>query len=58
MALDPEIRPQLVLSLVAWAVVLVLYVVTKARGGSVEPVATSDAEEAAAAPAVPVPDAR
>ncbi len=58
MALDPEIRPQLVLSLVAWAVVLVLYVVTKARGGSVDPVATSDAEEAAAAPAVPVPDAR
>ncbi len=58
MALDPEIRPQLVLSLVAWAVVLVLYVVTKARGGSVDPVATSDAEEAAAAPAGPGPDAR
>jgi GABA permease len=39
MALDPEIRPQLVLSLVAWAVVLVLYGLTKVRGGSVDPVA-------------------
>jgi GABA permease len=58
MALDPEIRPQLVLSLVAWAVVLVLYVVTKARGGSVDPAATADAEEVATTPAVPVPDAR
>jgi GABA permease len=47
MALDPEIRPQLVLSLVAWAVVLVLYVVTKARGGSVDPVAEVDEPETA-----------
>lgn len=57
MALDPEIRPQLVLSLVAWAVVLALYVVTKARGGSVDPAETADAEEASA-PAMPVPDTR
>jgi GABA permease len=50
MALDPEIRPQLVLSLGAWAVVLVLYVVTKARGGSVDPVAPVD-EASLATPA-------
>ncbi|WXZ51367.1 hypothetical protein WDV94_01870 [Clavibacter tessellarius] len=52
MALDPEIRPQLVLSLVAWVVVLGLYAVTKARGGSVDPVAAPETDEAEAA--VPV----
>ncbi|MGS0683917.1 amino acid permease [Nakamurella sp. GG22] len=35
MYLDEEVRPQLVLSLLAFAVVLVLYGVTKWRGGSV-----------------------
>jgi len=36
MAVHPEIRPQLVLSLLAWALVLALYFVTKWRGGSVD----------------------
>jgi GABA permease len=44
MYLDVKVRPQLVLSLLAWALVLVFYAVTRWRGGSVEP---------EAAPAVP-----
>lgn len=36
MAFEPSVRPQLVLSLLAWAAVIVLYLVTKARGGSVD----------------------
>ena len=35
MYLDEGVRPQLVLSVLAWAVVLALYAVTKWRGGSV-----------------------
>jgi biotin carboxylase len=37
MYLDPEVRPQLVLSLLAWAILIVLYLVTRWRGGSVDP---------------------
>jgi GABA permease len=37
MALNDEVRPQLILSLVSWAVVVVLFFITKWRGGSVEP---------------------
>ena len=37
MGLTAETRSQLLLSLLSWAVVLVLYVVTRARGGSVAP---------------------
>ena len=37
MAFDDVARPQLLLSLLSWAAVLVLYFVTKWRGGSVEP---------------------
>jgi GABA permease len=44
MGLTKDTRPQLVLSLLAWALVLVFYAVTRWRGGSVEP---------EAAPAVP-----
>jgi len=47
MYVDPDVRPQLVLSLLAWALVLVAYLVTRWRGGSV------DAE-----PATPVPGHR
>src|SRR4051794_23792124 len=43
MAFQPDTRSQLLLSLLSWAVVLVLYVVTRWRGGSVP------AEEAAPA---------
>jgi GABA permease len=45
MALGDEIRPQLVLNLVAWAVVLVLYVVSRARDGSIDPDATFEKPE-------------
>jgi GABA permease len=44
MYLNAEVRPQLLLSLLAWALVLVLYVVTRWRGGSVEPVAAGAQE--------------
>ena len=37
MGLTAETRSQLLLSLLSWGVVLVLYVVTRARGGSVAP---------------------
>jgi GABA permease len=37
MYVDPEVRPQLVLSLLAWALVLACYAVTRWRGGSVSP---------------------
>lgn len=40
MAIDESVRPQLLLSLLAWAIVIVLYVVTRWRGGSVEPTPT------------------
>ena len=43
MALEPEVRPQLILSLLAWAAVIVFFFITKWRGGSVD----------AAAPATP-----
>ena len=43
MAVDPEVRPQLILSLLAWAAVIVFFFITKWRGGSVD----------AAAPATP-----
>ena len=36
MGLDAKVRPQLVLSLLSWAAVLVLYFVTKWRGGSID----------------------
>lgn len=37
MAFEADVRSQLVLSLLSWAVVIVLYLITKWRGGSVEP---------------------
>ena len=37
MALTSDTRSQLLLSLLSWAVVVVLYLVTRARGGSVSP---------------------
>ena len=37
MYLNVDVRPQLILSLLAWALVLVLYAVTRWRGGSVAP---------------------
>lgn len=37
MAMTKSVRSQLLLSLAAWAVVVILYFVTKWRGGSVEP---------------------
>jgi GABA permease len=37
MGLTDETRPQLLLSLLSWAVVVVAYLVTRARGGSVAP---------------------
>src|SRR4051812_48228529 len=37
MAFNADTRPQLILSLLSWALVLVLYVVTRWRGGSVAP---------------------
>lgn len=39
MAFEADVRSQLILSLLSWVVVIVLYLVTKWRGGSVEPVA-------------------
>jgi GABA permease len=47
MLLTDDTRPQLLASLLSWGVVLVLYLVTRARGGSVDP------DEAAARPAGP-----
>src|SRR3954471_14212217 len=46
MYLNPTVRPQLVLSLVAWALVLVFYLLTRWRGGSVEPEAATGAPAA------------
>jgi len=37
MAFNPKTRPQLILSLLSWALVLVLYAITRWRGGSVAP---------------------
>ncbi|HYO39549.1 MAG TPA: amino acid permease [Nocardioidaceae bacterium] len=48
MLLTDSTRPQLLLSLLSWGVVLVLYVVTRARGGSVSP---EEAEGRSAGPA-------
>jgi len=42
MAFNAETRPQLILSLLSWALVLVLYVVTRWRGGSVAPEELAD----------------
>ncbi len=44
MAFEPDVRPQLLLSLLSWAAVLVLYAVTRWRGGSVEPIDLREAE--------------
>jgi GABA permease len=46
MYFNEEVRPQLLLSLVAWALVLVFYLLTRWRGGSVEPEAATGAEAA------------
>ena len=42
MGLTPETRSQLWLSLLAWAIVLAFYLVTRWRGGSVDAVAAAD----------------
>jgi GABA permease len=47
MALEPEVRPQLILSLLAWAAVIVLFFITKWRGGSVDAAATPTPEAGA-----------
>jgi len=44
---DPTTRSQILLSLGSWAVVLVLYLVTRWRGGSVDTAADADAAAAA-----------
>ena len=46
MYLNAEVRPQLLLSLLAWALVLVFYLLTRWRGGSVEPEAVTGAHPA------------
>jgi GABA permease len=51
MAWDPEVRPQLILSLLAWAAVIVFFFITKWRGGSVDAATTPP-------PAVGAEDAR
>jgi GABA permease len=47
MFVRPDTRSQLLLSLLSWAVVLALYLVTRWRGGSVEPVEPSVPREQA-----------
>ncbi|MCU1406076.1 MAG: amino acid permease-associated region [Glaciihabitans sp.] len=45
MGVNPEVRPQLILSLLAWAIVLALYFINRRRGGSVDVDTTPQSSE-------------
>jgi GABA permease len=51
MAVEPEVRPQLILSLIAWAAVIVFFFITKWRGGSVDDAAAAERVPASSEPA-------